>query len=123
MIMPSMLCLGRRIRLWKDYFSETECDDSSEVRLHWEQHQNLSQEFKKLWTSQYLTQLHTHHRWFSKHPNLKIGDLVLLEEQNKKQYQWPLGRVFRIIRGQDGQVRTVLLWSKNSKKNIERQYS
>ena len=32
-ITPSMLCLGRRIRLWQDYFSETACDDSSDVRL------------------------------------------------------------------------------------------
>ena len=119
-ITPSMLCLGRRIRLWRDYFSETECDDSSDVRLRWEQRQNLSQEFKKLWTSQYLTQLHSRHRWFSKQPNLKIGDLVLIEEQNRKQYQWPLARVFRIIKGQDGRVRTVLLRSKNSKKILKR---
>ena len=119
-ITPSMLCLGRRIRLWQDFFSETECDDSSEVRLRWEQRQNLSREFEKLWTSQYLTQLHARHRWFSKHPNLKIGDLVLIEEQNRKQYQWPLGRVFRIIKGPDGQVRTVLLRSKNSRKILKR---
>ena len=119
-ITPSMLCLGRRIRLWQDFFSETECKESSEVRLRWQECQNLSREFEKLWTSQYLTQLHTRHRWVSKHPNLKIGDLVLIEEQNRKQYQWPLGRVFRIIKGPDGQVRTVLLRSKNSRKILKR---
>ena len=44
---------------------------------------------------------------------------MLIEEQNRKQYQWPLGRVFRIIKGPDGQVRTVLLRSKNSRKILK----
>ena len=119
-ITPSMICLGRRIRLWQDYFSETTCNDTSDVRLRWKQRQDLSREFKELWTSQYLTQLHSRHKWFSKQPNLKIGDLVLIEEQNRKQYQWPLARVFRIIRGKDGQVRTVLLRSRNSNQILKR---
>ena len=45
---------------------------------------------------------------------------MLIEEQNRKQYQWPLGRVFRIIKGPDGQVRTVLLRSKTSRKILKR---
>ena len=30
---PSMLCLGRRIKLWPDFFAETDLRQESSVRL------------------------------------------------------------------------------------------
>ena len=57
-ITPSMLCIGKRIRLWEDHFADSEQDCDSSERLRWEQRKALSQKFVKLWTTQYLTQLH-----------------------------------------------------------------
>ena len=34
-ITPSMLCLGRRIKLWPDFFAETDLRQESSVRLRW----------------------------------------------------------------------------------------
>ena len=45
---------------------------------------------------------------------MKVGDLVLLETEKKKKFQWPLARVAQILYGDDGLVRTVFVKTKNS---------
>ncbi|OXA44497.1 uncharacterized protein LOC110857830 [Folsomia candida] len=41
----------------------------------------------------------------TKGANLKIGDVVLIGAENKKRYEWPIGRIVEIIRGRDGHCR------------------
>ena len=88
-ITPSMLCLGRMIKLWPDFFSETDLRQESSVWLQWEARRGLVMKFRDLWLEQYLPQLQERQRWRAKESNLKVGDLVLLETENKKQFQWP----------------------------------
>ena len=114
-ITPSMLCIGRRIALWEDHFAETQYDSTSDERIRWEQRKDLMSRFKTLWLKQYLPELQQRHHWFSKTPELKTGDLVLVEEEKKKQHQWPLGRVKELLRSSDGLVRTVILTVKGHK--------
>ena len=47
-------------------------------------------------------------------------DLALLETENKKQFQWPVARVNKIMRGKDGLVRTVLVHTKTSRDLLRR---
>ena len=70
--------------------------------------------FRELWLEQYLPQLQERQCWHTKEPNLKVGDLVLLETENKKQFQWPVARVYKIMRGKDGLVSAVLVRTKTS---------
>ena len=119
-ITPSMLCIGRRIRPWIDYFSETELDQSSNVRLRWEQRQNLVRELKGLWLRQYLPALQERSKWKTKQPNLKVGDLVLIETENIKKHLWPVARVKEIVRGTDGSIRTVLIKTSGGKTTLKR---
>ena len=119
-ITPSMLCLGRRIKLWPDFFAETDLRQESSVRLRWEVRKELVTKFRELWLKQYLPQLQERQRWRTKEPNLKIGDLVLLETENKKQFRWPVARVNKIMRGKDGLVRTVLVRTKTSRGLLRR---
>ena len=115
-----MLCLGRRIKLWPDFFAETDLRQESSVRLRWEVRKELVMKFHELWLEQYLPQLQERQHWRTKEPNLKIGDLVLLETENKKQFQWPVARVNKIIVGKDGLVRTVLVRTKTSRGLLRR---
>ena len=119
-ITPSMLCLGRKIKLWPDFFAETDLRQESSVRLRWEVCKELVMKFRELWLEQYLPQLQERQCWRTKEPNLKIGDLVLLETKNKKQFQWPVARVNKIMRGKDGLVRTVLVRTKTSRGLLRR---
>ena len=57
--------------------------------------------FRELWLEQYLPQLQERQLWRTKESNLKVRDLVLLETENKKQVQWPVAGVNKIMRGKD----------------------
>ncbi|GFT64260.1 integrase catalytic domain-containing protein [Nephila pilipes] len=39
----------------------------------------------------------------------KVGEIVLIENPNKKRFYWPLGKVVKLIPGRDGKVRTLKL--------------
>ena len=88
-ITPSMPCIGRRIKLWPDFLAETDLRQESSVILRWEVRKELVMKFRKLWLEQYLPQLEEHQRWRTKKPNLKIGDLVLLEPKIKNNFNGP----------------------------------
>ncbi|GFY51399.1 DUF5641 domain-containing protein [Trichonephila inaurata madagascariensis] len=45
---------------------------------------------------------------------LKVGEIVLIENLNKKRLYWPLGKVIELIPGRDGKVRTLKLRYSNS---------
>ena len=51
---------------------------------------------------------------------LKLGDLVLLETEKLKQFQWPVARVVELIKGADGIVRTVRVRTKGSSELLRR---
>ena len=119
-ITPSMLCLGRRITPWPDYLAETELKQESSVRLRWETRKGLVEKFRELWLTQYLPQLQTRQKWHTKEPNLKMGDLVLIETEKKKKFQWPVARVAQILYGDDGLVRTVFVRTKENKNLLTR---
>ncbi|GFS44206.1 integrase catalytic domain-containing protein [Nephila pilipes] len=44
----------------------------------------------------------------------KVGDIVLIENPNKKRLYWPLGKVVELIPGRDGKVRTLKLRCSNT---------
>ncbi|GFV98484.1 integrase catalytic domain-containing protein [Trichonephila clavipes] len=45
---------------------------------------------------------------------LKVGEIVLIENPNKKRLYWPLGKVIELIPGRDRKVRTLKLRCSNS---------
>ena len=62
-ITPSMLCLGRRIIPWPDYFSETQLRQESSIRLRWEARKKLVENFREVWLKQYLPELQKRQKW------------------------------------------------------------
>ena len=63
--------------------------------------------FWKWWWEEFLAALNTRKKWSDEKDNLKIGDVVLVVDQNALSGQWPLGPVDKVFPGQDGQVRVV----------------
>ena len=47
--------------------------------------------------------------------NLKIGDIVLIQDSNQIRGQWKLGKVSEVFPGEDGIVRKVHVTYKNPK--------
>ena len=69
--------------------------------------QQLAQEFWEMWNTQYLTKVEIRSRWESPCPDLKVGDLVLIIDNQEPRNQWKNGRVLAVHQGPDGMVRKV----------------
>ncbi|XP_055714272.1 uncharacterized protein LOC129808521 [Phlebotomus papatasi] len=73
----------------------------------WQHCQKIVESFAKMWKRDYLTALQKRNKWFAESPNLKIGDIVTIYEDNAPPLSWPLGRIIETHPGQDGRVRVV----------------
>lgn len=73
----------------------------------WELIQRSVQDFWKRWAAEYLTNLQSRTKWKTRQPNLQIGDLVLVKEDNLPPLKWKTGRVVETHAGKDGLVRIV----------------
>ena len=76
-------------------------------RKHWRHVQHIATLFWRRWIKAYLPELQRRQKWVKDEPNLNVGDLVLLFDENSPRGSWPLGLVKEISVGRDGLVRSV----------------
>ena len=69
--------------------------------------QKLKQVFWQRWTKEYLCELQKRNKWKSKAENLKLGQMVMLKDENAPPLQWKTGRITEVHPGIDGVVRVV----------------
>jgi len=84
----------------------------------WQLVQQVVQHFWKRWASEYLARLQQRPKWWTYHPNLTIGDMVLVKDERFAPLHWPLGRIVDVHPGLDGKVRKVTIRTKDG--NIQR---
>ena len=107
-ITPSMLMLGRKIRScpgWEE--RDGPAEQTAETQLA--ARNQLISKLWQAWMKEYCLSLQNMHKWYTRKPNLSVGDLVLVEKQPLNRSQWPLARVQEIHRSRDGLVRKVTL--------------
>ncbi|XP_031636180.1 uncharacterized protein LOC116349066 [Contarinia nasturtii] len=75
----------------------------------WQKTQQMMQYFWKRWQNDYLHLLQTRTKWFREQSSPKLGDMVLIKDENLPPTQWRAGRVIEIHPGADGHVRVVSL--------------
>ncbi|XP_046964187.1 uncharacterized protein LOC124533066 [Vanessa cardui] len=80
----------------------------------WQLTQRMVQNFWRRWSQEYLTQLFQRYKWNTKAPELKIGDVVLVREDNLPPAKWLYGRIVKTHPGRDQITRVVTLRYKNS---------
>ncbi|XP_055623293.1 uncharacterized protein LOC129766719 [Toxorhynchites rutilus septentrionalis] len=76
---------------------------------HYQQLQQLIQQHWKRWRREYISQLHNVNQRAFPPIKLKVGQMVVLKEDDKAPYSWPLGRITEVHPGPDGVVRVVTL--------------
>ena len=81
---------------------------------HWRHDQYLADQFWKHWTNEYLPSLQLRQKWLESHRNLRVGDIVLVAQENTPRKNWPLGRVTAVFLGRDDAVRSVEIKTANS---------
>ena len=82
----------------------------------WRRAQHLGDVFWKRWIKEYLPLLHQRQKWTHPQPDVRIDDIVLLEEENAPRGDWPLARVIELYPGIDGLTRTVKLLVRGKEK-------
>lgn len=76
---------------------------------------NMKNSFWKVWQKHYLNILQSRPKWRTCHPNVEIGSLVILKEDNTAPMYWPMARVTQIFPGADNKVRVVEVKTANGK--------
>lgn len=80
----------------------------------WNYIQKLFQQFWSIWSKEYLNTIRQRQKWKGVQTNVKVGDVVLLLENNIPSNTWIMALVTHIHPGADGLVRVVTLKTKNS---------
>ncbi len=101
---PNHVLLGFH-RNWASIADTSDTDVTS--RRKWKQVQALRSMFWSRWTKEYLPLLNERNKSTEKGANLKVGQLVLVQDDNVKRNKWPLARITRTMPGSDGVVRVV----------------
>lgn len=71
--------------------------------------QQLKNRFWKRWVKEYLPDLTRRTKWTKEQPNLKVGDLVIICDDNVNSNRWRRGRVATVYPGPDGRVRNAVV--------------
>jgi hypothetical protein len=69
--------------------------------------QQMTQQFWKRWPMDYLNQLQQQHKWKDIQPNMMIGTVVLIKEENVSPLRWQRGVVTEVHPGGDNLIRVV----------------
>ena len=106
---PSHLVLGKRILSIPTQVEFDAEDEGKDELVTREKHlKNVLKHFLKRWKSEYLTQSREHHKPSKKHgQGIKVGEVVLIEEDNVKRSNWPIAVIASLLKGTDGNVRDV----------------
>lgn len=80
----------------------------------WQLTHQMVQRVWKRWSSEYLHTLQQRYKWQTTQENLRIGDMVLVIEDNLPPAKWSIGRITEVHPGNDGHVRVVTVRTRGS---------
>lgn len=79
----------------------------------WQQLSQLKQHFWSRWSKEYLPLLQQRVKWQESKFQMKENDLVIIQDDNKKSLDWPLGRIIKINFSKDNVARSAIIRTAN----------
>ena len=73
----------------------------------WQHVEQLRQHLWRRWIQEYLHQWQQRSKWFTEENQPKLGEIVVLQEENLPPLSWSLGLIEQLHPGEDGIVRVV----------------
>jgi hypothetical protein len=86
-------------------------EDDLTARERWRIAQALSDQFWRRWMREVIPSLTERAKWHQDHPNLEVGDIVIIIDPASPRGTWPTGQVIQVIAGPDGIVRSAIVQS------------
>ncbi|XP_055615326.1 uncharacterized protein LOC129761617 [Toxorhynchites rutilus septentrionalis] len=80
---------------------------------HYQQLQKLIQDHWIRWRKEYLSELNNQRKRISLPIDIRVGQMILVQDENKPSIAWPLGRIESTHPGEDGVVRVVTIKTAN----------
>lgn len=77
--------------------------------ISWNEIRKMEQDFWERWSTDYLSELQRRNKWHRLQINVKVGDMVVLKDDNIPPGQWRRGRIIEVFPGKDGAVRSVVV--------------
>jgi hypothetical protein len=103
-ITPAHFLIGRAMT----FKPEENVVDVATNRLdRWQRIQKHVQQFHQAWRKDYLHGMQQRTKRYKERVELKIGDLVVMVEDNISSFNWPLARIIDTHPGSDGIIRVV----------------
>lgn len=103
---PAHFLIGRSL----NSIIEPDLTNILENRLKkWQRLTKIVQLIWKKWHRSYLSNLQQRGKWRIEKDNVKIGDLVLIVEDNLPPLKWSMGRITNVYYGNDNKIRVVQL--------------
>ncbi|MCP4488180.1 MAG: hypothetical protein GY820_12790, partial [Gammaproteobacteria bacterium] len=99
-------------------------NSKQKLAKYWESTQQCLDKFWSLWSTEYLQSLRekftvTHRHPRIQHPEVpKQDSIVLIQEEHLKRAAWKLGRISKLIKSADGQIRSAEVTLTNKKSLI-----
>ena len=120
---PSHFLCGRRVLSLPDGLSEENVDEEfmltrTDLNRRLRYLNAMLNQFWKRWRGEYLLELREAHRRHGGKPGAippSVGDIVLVEENDKPRGLWKLARVCSLITGRDGYPRGAVLYLPSSR--------
>lgn len=84
------------------------------LRKRWRKVQYLTNAFWSRWRREYLLNLQQRQKWHKAQRNAKVGDIVIVQDDNAPRNEWKLAKVTDVYPGQDGCVRQLQLLMSDS---------
>ena len=75
--------------------------------------QQIVDAFWRKWIRDFFPSLIVQQKWHTKKRNVRVGDVVLIQDSNQVQGNWKLGKVSKVYPGDDTRVRIVDVKYKN----------
>lgn len=93
---------------------ETDLTDMPTNRLSmWQHIQKVKQHFWTRWHKEYLNELRNRTKWHANDANqIKVGTIVIVQEDNLPPMQWNLGRIINVHPGSDDVIRVATIKTK-----------
>ena len=115
---PSHLINGRRICTTSNSQHHEIVSTHNALMKRYKLQRRLLSQFTMIWRKQYLLELRESHvlkgKRQNRHPNIAVGDIVILKDDSTKRAFWKLAKIQELIVGRDQRVRAAVIKAPDS---------